>query len=161
MGAGKSIRARWGVALAGGLALLTATGCATLRAERPRRTETVKTQATDASQDAAIEAVRRFLTAYRDGRHAALQRELSEPLRASFGADAYRASVRELSETLGKLESFSFLTTLRTPVLTSLVWKASFRRTGKDGRPIVQEALFRVLLAPADGQPRIISFSFI
>ena len=159
MGAGKSIRARWGVALAGGLALLTATGCATLRAERPRRTETA--QPTAASQDAAIEASRRFLTAYRDGRHAALLRELSEPLRASFGAEAYRSSVRELSETLGKLESFSFLTALRTPVLTSLVWKASFRRTGKDGHPIAQEALFRVLLAPADGRPVIISFSFL
>lgn len=161
MGAGTVTRTRWGAGLACGLALLAATGCTTLRAERPHHREAAASQTADASQDAAIEVSRRFLTAYRDGRHAALQRELSEPLRASFRADAYRASVRELSETLGKLESFSFLTALRTPVLTSLVWKASFRRTGKDGRPIVQEALFRVLLAPADGQPRIISFSFI
>ena len=146
MGAGTVIRTRWGAGLACGLALLAATGCTTLRAERPRHREAATSQTADASRDAAIEVSRRFL---------------SEPLRASFGADAYRASVRELSETLGKLESFSFLTALRTPVLTSLVWKASFRRTGKDSRPIVQEALFRVLLAPADGQPRIISFSFI
>ncbi|MGN0879199.1 MAG: hypothetical protein ACI4WT_07070 [Oligosphaeraceae bacterium] len=159
MGAGKINRTRWGAVLVGGLALLTATGCATLRAERPRHPETA--QAPAAAQDDAVEASRRFLTAYRDSRHAALLHELSEPLRASFGEEAYRSSVRELSETLGKLESFSFLTALQTPVLTSLVWKARFRRTGKDGRPIVQEALFRVLLAPADGRPRIISFSFI
>ena len=85
MGAGTVIRTRWGAGLACGLALLAATGCTTLRAERPRHREAATSQTADASRDAAIEVSRRFLTAYRDGRHAALQRELSEPLRASFG----------------------------------------------------------------------------
>lgn len=102
-----------------------------------------------------------MLRAFQKKNYELLKEVLVEDLQKGFSSEAFAQSFRQLQKTLGTIHSFEYRGELKTPVLKTLVWKVCFRRNGSDGSVIEQEVLFRALIAPVDGENRVISFGFL
>lgn len=73
----------------------------------------------------------------------------------------FKTSRKNMTEMFGKMISFEFLTSLRTPAVKNLIWKITFTKTGKDGREITQQVLFRLIAGTDEGKHIVLSFGFV
>ena len=73
----------------------------------------------------------------------------------------FKTSRKNMTEMFGKMISFEFLTSLRTPAVKNLIWRITFTKTGKDGREITQQVLFRLIAGTDEGQHIVLSFGFV
>ena len=73
----------------------------------------------------------------------------------------FKTSHKNMTEIFGKLISFEFLVSLKTPAVKNLIWKITFTKTGKDGREITQQVLFRLIAGTDEGQLIVLSFGFV
>ena len=73
----------------------------------------------------------------------------------------FKTSRKNMTEMFGKLISFEFLVSLKTPAVKNLIWKITFTKTGKDGREITQQVLFRLIAGTDEGQLIVLSFGFV
>ena len=73
----------------------------------------------------------------------------------------FKTSRKNMTEMFGKMISFEFLTSLKTPAVKNLIWKITFRKTGRDGREITQQVLFRLITGTDEGEHIVLSFGFV
>ena len=73
----------------------------------------------------------------------------------------FKTSRKNMTEMFGKMISFEFLTSLKTPAVKNLIWRITFTKTGKDGREITQQVLFRLIAGTDEGQHIVLSFGFV
>lgn len=73
----------------------------------------------------------------------------------------FRTSRENMRELFGTLKTFEFLTALRTPAVENLIWKVTFIKTGKDGREITSQVLFRLVTGTDEGKSVVLSFGFL
>jgi len=80
-----------------------------------------------------------------------------------FSENDFRTSQENMHKQFGKITAVKFLTALRTPAVTNLVWRISFERpgAGDDKKIIVQDMLFRLVTGKVDGRSKILSMGFI
>lgn len=137
--------------------ILLIAGCVQIPAEIE------KNPASDGKHDrsAALQCGDTMLRAFQEKNYELLKEALAENLQKEFTPETFSQSLLQLQNTLGTIRSFEYRGELKTPVLKTLVWKVCFRRTGSDGSAIEQEVLFRALIAPVNGENRVISFGFL
>ncbi len=70
--------------------------------------------------------------------------------------EKFLASCNDLEKRLGKMEKFSFLTELKTPEVTSLVYCIDFCRHGSDGKKIEHQQLFQLVFGKVDGKSKLL-----
>lgn len=138
-------------------AILLVAGCVQLPAE----TEKSPVASNEHNQRTVLQCGDAVLRAFQEKNYELLKEALAENLQKEFSSEAFAQSFRQLQKTLGTIHSFEYWGELKTPVLKTLVWKVCFRRTGSDGSAIEQEVLFRALIAPVNGENRVISFGFL
>ena len=73
----------------------------------------------------------------------------------------FKTSRKNMTEMFGKMISFEFLTSLRTPAVKNLIWRITFTKTGKDGREITQQVLFRLITGTDERQHIVLGFGFV
>lgn len=87
---------------------------------------------------------------------------LPENLRKEFHEEAFRKARKKLVDALGEASGWQYVTTLRHPLLQVQLWKIAFGKPASDGSgPIVQEAVFQVVIGEVDGKPQVVSFGFL
>ncbi len=72
----------------------------------------------------------------------------------------FKDACGSLAGQFGKMEEYSFLTSLETPLVKNLLWKVTFVRKTPDKGVIRQQILFRLITGTLDGRTEVISFGF-
>lgn len=70
--------------------------------------------------------------------------------------EKFLESCRNVEDRLGKMEKFSFLTELKTPEVTSLVYCIDFCRNGADGKKIEHQQLMQLVFGKVDGSSKLL-----
>ena len=126
--------------------------------------------AADAALTEEIATGDAMLAAFRDDDAGAFLKQLPENVAERFGEKEFETARRNLTETMGELESYEFLCPLempreekggKKPTLRPLIWKARFLRKTVSGRAVHQETLFRVVIGRLDDKPHVLSFGFL
>lgn len=83
-----------------------------------------------------------------------------------FGEKEFRVTRQQITEAMGEVKDYEYLTTLYAPGFRSYVWKVTFERgqTRDQTKKLTQETLFRVVMVtPADEKvpPFIFTFGFL
>ena len=71
--------------------------------------------------------------------------------------EKFLESCNDMEKRLGKMEKFSFLTGLKTPEVTSLVYCIDFCRNGSDGKKIEHQQLFQLVFGKVDGKSKLLA----
>ena len=66
-------------------------------------------------------------------------------------------SCQDMEKRLGKMKKFAFVTELRTPDVTSLVYCIDFCREGSDGKKIEHQQLFQLVFGKVDGKSKLLA----
>ena len=66
-------------------------------------------------------------------------------------------SCDDMEKRLGKMKKFAFVTELRTPEVTSLVYCIDFCRQGSDGKKIEPQQLFQLVFGKVDGNSKLLA----
>ena len=103
-----------------------------------------------------------MLQAFRDDRPGAFTAELSGDAAEKFTEKEFTSSRAVLTENLGEIARTEFLDRLASPVFETYLWKVAFVREKSDGEKLLQETLFRLVVAQGkDKAPVILSFGFL
>ena len=70
--------------------------------------------------------------------------------------EKFLESCNDMEKRLGKMEKFSFLTELKTPEVTSLVYCIDFCRNTADGKKIEHQQLFQLVFGKVDGNSKLL-----
>lgn len=73
----------------------------------------------------------------------------------------FNTSRKNMTEMFGEIVSYEYLASLKTPAVRNLIWKITFVRTGKDGREITQQVLFRLITGTDERQHIVLGFGFV
>lgn len=66
-------------------------------------------------------------------------------------------SCQVMEKRLGKMKKFAFVTELRTPEVTSLVYCIDFCREGSNGKKIEHQQLFQLVFGKVDGNSKLLA----
>ena len=86
---------------------------------------------------------------------------LSGAMKKEFGEKEFSLSRKKVCQAMGKPVRKQFVGKLEHPFLDIELWKITFKRKGKEGKTIVQDALFQVVCATENGEQKVISFGFL
>ena len=86
---------------------------------------------------------------------------LSGSMKKEFGEKEFNLSREKVCQAMGKPVCKQFVGKLAHPFLDIELWKITFKRKSKEGKTIVQDALFQVVSATENGEPKVISFGFL
>lgn len=107
----------------------------------------------------------RLIEAYRADKASDFLKALPNDVKEKFGEREFKATRAELTESMGEIVSYHFLTTLNAPGFRTHVWRVVFERgeTLDSARKVRQETLFRIVtMTPKNGaEPYIITFGFL
>ena len=92
---------------------------------------------------------------------AAFTGPLSGAMKKEFGEKEFKNSRQKVCQEMGKPVNRQFVGKLAHPFLDIELWKITFKRKSKEGKTIVQDALFQVVSATENGEPKVISFGFL
>ena len=82
-------------------------------------------------------------------------------MKKEFGEKEFSLSRKKVCQAMGKPVRKQFVGKLEHPFLDIELWKITFKRKGKEGKTIVQDALFQVVCATENGEQKVISFGFL
>lgn len=112
-----------------------------------------------------IETGARLIEAYRANKPSVFLKALPNDVKEKFGEREFKATRAELTESMGEIVSYQFLTTLNAPGFRTHLWRVVFERgeTLDSTRKVRQETLFRIVtMTPKKGgEPYIITFGFL
>ena len=87
---------------------------------------------------------------------------LSEESQKTFTKEEFDASRKAVTEAMGEPVSFRYLTTLEFTALRPLIWTVCFEKTGRGGKKIRSEALFRITTGrDPSGKVLVLGFNFL
>ena len=66
-------------------------------------------------------------------------------------------SCQDMEKRLGQMKKFAFVTELKTPDVTSLVYCIDFCREGSDGKKIEHQQLFQLVFGKVDGNSKLLA----
>ena len=93
--------------------------------------------------------------------------EPAEPVCAVRAADVQLGDkLLEAYETIekqfGEMQSFSYLTELKTPLVQNRIWTVRFERKADQGKETVeQDLLFRLVTGEVDGKLQVLGMGFL
>ena len=86
---------------------------------------------------------------------------LSGSMKKEFGEKEFNLSREKVCQAMGNPVCKQFVGKLAHPFLDIELWKITFKRKSKEGKTIVQVALFQVVSATENGESKVISFGFL
>ncbi len=90
---------------------------------------------------------------YEDLFYPAIQKELDE--------NGFYESCRKVEEQFGKITGYSYVCSLKYPLMHNLVWRVDFQNRDKDNTPVEYQLLFRVLLGKIEDRYEILGMGFL
>jgi len=107
----------------------------------------------------------RLIEAYRANKSADFLKALPKDVKEKFGEREFKVTRGELTDSMGEIVSYDYLTQLNAPGFRTHIWKVVFERgeTLDNTKRLRQETLFRIVTVTADkvSEPYIITFGFL
>lgn len=128
---------------------------------RSTSTESAPAAEVDSEYSAEIKLGDTVLKAIRDNDYKLFRKQIAADQVKDFSEADFNTSYKNMLKQFGEIKSVKFVTELRTPAVTNLVWMISFERKGSDGESIEQDMLFRLVTGKVDGRTRILSMGLI
>lgn len=85
---------------------------------------------------------------------------LSQEMAKIMAEDKFQTLLKQL-EKYGKIDSVSYVTTLRATPMRTEVWKISFSKKAKDGNMVFNDKLLHVTTCIIDGKERIFAMTIM
>lgn len=102
-----------------------------------------------------------LLESIRSGSYRAFSSSLAGRTGFDIPKKDFTESARSLEEKYGKIESWDYLTGLKTPFVVNMIWKVRFSRDlPASGTKMEQDMLFRLVAAKEDGKLRVLALGF-
>ena len=136
------------------LLLLAAAGCASAKPGEPA-------EPAGAVRAADVQLGDRLLEALRARDYGAFAKLWGNQER-KMTPEEFRASCEAIEKQFGAMQSFSYLTELKTPLVRNRIWTVRFERKADQGKETVeQDLLFRLVTGEVDGRQQIIGMGFL
>ena len=135
-------------------------GCASTGEEKkneaPAAPETLQTTDRDQMRQTMIGKGETMLKAMQSADYEGFTQYFPPEIKAKFPKKAFD----QFPTYIGKLESWSYLTELTSPVITTYLWKTTIRRKDSKGAEIVLDMLFHLSVAKQNGRYVIVGSWF-
>lgn len=129
-----------------------------------------KTKLSDFGQhdDEALKVARGFaddiLNGIKTDNYQLFSKNFSAEMKEKMTEKTFKSTVKEMTERVGALQAWSYLTIMEKAPLKAFVWKASFQKEikGKDGKPskLDTDMLFQLFIGKTDKGYVILIFAF-
>jgi hypothetical protein len=147
------------IAMSAGL-LLAGAGC--------KSTEKTKIGEFDANDNEALKVAKGFaddiLTGLKTDNYQLFSKNFTPEMKEKMTEKTFKATVKDMTERVGTLQSWSYLTVMEKAPLKAFVWKASFQKEikDKDNKPVKLDTdmLFQLFIGKTDKGYVILIFAF-
>lgn len=92
--------------------------------------------------------------------YSVMKGHLSQEMTKVMAEDKFQALLKQL-EKYGKIDSVSYVTTLRATPMRTEVWKISFSKKAKDGNMVFNDKLLHVTTCIIDGKEHIFAITIM
>ena len=76
--------------------------------------------------------------------------------------EEFKTSYETIEKQFGEMQSFSYLTELKTPLVQNRIWTVRFERKADQGKETVeQDLLFRLVTGEVDGKLQVLGMGFL
>ena len=88
--------------------------------------------------------------------------ELFEPqFVKELDENGFKESCRKVEKEFGKITGYSYLCSLKFPMMQNLVWRVDFQNEDQKGNTSEYQLLFQVILGKIDGKYKILGMGFL
>lgn len=139
------------------LFLILTAGCAS--APRPDGEETPAAE--ESVEQMTLHLGGEILKSIQSGSYRAFSASLAGRTGFDIPKKDFTESAHSLEEKYGKIESWDYLTGLKTPFVVNMIWKVRFSRDlPASGTKMEQDMLFRLVAAKEDGKLHVLALGF-